>query len=147
MIDSVEELVEALRSELQHYGELLALLEADPSDLTRPPGVPAVVGAVATLREHGTALGAARQQRLQAQARYAAAVERPPGESLRSLLPTIPSDYRPLLRALEDEVADLQARLQDRARRSHDCLHTAADQLEGLLESVVASPVAPCLNA
>ncbi len=147
MIDSVEELVEALRSELQQYGELLALLEADPSDLSLPPGVPAVVHAVATLQEHGTALGAARQQRLQAQARFAAIVERPPGESLRSLLPTIPADYRPLLRALEDEVADLQARLHDRARRSHDCLHTAADQLEGLIESVVTSPIDPCVKA
>ncbi len=147
MIDSVKELVEALRAELQHYGELLALLEADPSDLTRPPGVPAVVNAVATLQRHGAALGTARQQRLQAQARFASTVDCPPGDSLHSLLPNVPVDYRPLLRALEDEVVDLQARLRERARLSHDCLHTAADQLEGLIESVVASPVTPCLNA
>ncbi len=136
----VEELIEALRLELQQYGELLALLEAEPARTAPAADVTGVVAVLSTLRRQGAELGAARRQRMLIQARFASAVDRPPEESLISLLPEFPVDYRPLLRALGDEIEDLLARLRERARLSHTHLHAAADQLEGFIGTVAASP-------
>jgi hypothetical protein len=134
MTDHVEELVEALRLELQHYGELLALLDADGS--ANPLGLTSVVAALDAVRRQGAMLGDARRQRLQVQSRLAWAIERPQENSLPALLPDLPPDYQPLLRALSDEVEDLQARVRERARLNHHHLHAAADQLEGFIDTV-----------
>jgi hypothetical protein len=136
MTEHVEELVEALRLELQQYGELLALLDAEGS--ASPLGLNSVVVALDAVRRQGAALGDIRRQRLQVQTRLAWAIERPQESSLPALLPSLPADYQPLLRALMDEVEDLISRVRARARLNHSHLHHAADQLEGFIESVAA---------
>ena len=138
MTEHVEQLVEALRSELQQYGELLALLEAEES--ANPVGLTAVVATLDAVRRQGVALNDVRRERLLVQGRLAWVIERPQVDSLHALLPELPADYQPLVRALSAEVDDLMARVRERARLSHLHLHHAADQLEGLIESV-ATPL------
>lgn len=139
MTETVDELIEALRIELQHFGELLALLDTDSP--TGERGLPAIVGVLDSIRAQGEALGNARAQRLRIQARLAWAAQHPGRESLRDLLSDVPPDYQPLLRALADELEDLAVQVRQRAQFNHQQLNDAARQLARFIDSITVLSV------
>jgi hypothetical protein len=155
MLKDVEQLVEALRIELQHYGELLALLEAETP--ANPRGLPAVLSTIDAVRRQGAALQDARTRRCQLQARVAwpesvttdcASASAPASPPAAARLVTVPLEYQPLLQALSAEVADLAVQVQERAVANCSRLGAAAHQLEGLIHSINTTPANdPVLNA
>lgn len=109
MLRPLQQLIDALRDELLHCGELLAWLDCQPrlaadGDLSLAP--------------HALALLAAQQVRERSQLRLAWAAEQPDASSLVELLPVLPRAYQPLVGALIEENTSLWHRVG--ARLSED---------------------------
>ncbi|MBM3852297.1 MAG: flagellar protein FlgN [Verrucomicrobia bacterium] len=115
-----------LREELADYGNLLRLYALQQERLfARDASAVAQVGTEIEAQAH--ALGSSRLRREQAVAAFAAALDRPPSSSLRSLLPCIEADARPLLEALIGEVNLLLHRLRRTSRHNHTLLARAVE--------------------
>jgi flagellar biosynthesis/type III secretory pathway chaperone len=110
-----------LRAELAEYGGLLGhfeeqqrfLFERDASQVLRLSSV---------IEEQTHLLHDTRRQRENAVAAFAASNARPTTATLRSLLPLVEADARPLLEALIDEVNHLLHRVRRVSRHNHTLL-------------------------
>ncbi len=105
MLRPLQQLIDALRDELLHCGELLAWLDSQPRL--------AADGALA-LAPHAHALLAAQQVRERSQLQLAWAAEQPDASSLGELLPVLPPAYQPLVGALIEENTSLWHRVGTR---------------------------------
>lgn len=136
MTGYVEQLVEALRTELQHYGEMLALLDArEPAN---NPGLPALLSSCESIRRQGAAIDDARTRRLELTSRLAWAAGHPDQPSIPGLLPALPPDYQPLLDALHHEVESVVHEVRARACVGHAQLHHAVGDLERFIATLDA---------
>lgn len=121
-----EFIAECLRQELADYGGLLHLFEAQQRALfDRDPETVMQIGL--EIETQARSLGDCRTRREQAVASFAAACGRPSTTSLRALLPEIPSDARPLLEALINEVNALLHRVRRTSRHNHTLLSRAVE--------------------
>jgi hypothetical protein len=135
-------IADCLRRELIDYGGLLQLFEAQQHALyAKDAGDVLLHGsAIEALADN---LAACRAQRDEAIDAFAAEHGQPPGCTLRSLLPLIAPDARPLLKALIDETNHLLHRVRRASRRNQILLgravelhqHTLAPRLTPFLES------------
>ena len=131
----LDPLIEALRSELQQYGEMLARLDQQQdSILRRAPDE--VLVSVTAVQEQGAAIQAARQTREQCHRRLASDLGHAEPTTLAQLAEAVPPDYQPLLRALIEENNQLLVRVQQRARQNHLLLRRSLDLMQGLLQSL-----------
>ncbi len=131
----IDPLIEALRSELQQYGEMLARLDQQQdSILRRAPDD--VLASVTAVQEQGAAIQTARRTREQCQRQLATGLGHPEPATLAQLTQTAPADYRPLLRALIEENNQLLVRVQQRARQNQLLLRRSLDLMQGLLQSL-----------
>jgi hypothetical protein len=133
MTGYVEQLVEALRNELQQYGEMLALLDAHDST---GRGLPAILNACEGIQRQGTAIKDARLLRLQQQTRLAWVVGKPEKDSILGLLADLPPHYQPLLTALISEINEALSQVREKALHCHKRLNSAAQQLERLMAAM-----------
>lgn len=136
MTPNLQRLIDALRDELQHYGEVLALLDAGHDRLTRKT-VARASRAAASFQAHATALIVSRGKRERFQQQLAWACQHPDASAPEKLLPLIASEYQPLLRALFEETHSLRRQLHERAQH-HPWL-----QANGELTARLVSPAAP----
>lgn len=110
-------LAEILRAELAEYGELLRLFEAQqhslferhPSDVLRYAG---------EIEAQALRLSECRARREKAVAEFATGLGQPGTSTLRSLLPLIEPEARPLLEALVNEVNALLHRVRRTSRHN-----------------------------
>ncbi len=109
--------VEALRSELAEYGGLLGLFEAQQKKIIALDA-DAVSEFVPQLELQAEAARHRRDERERAVREYASARGRAGVPSLRQLLPEFPSEVRPLLEALIDEINHLVLRTRQRTRQN-----------------------------
>ena len=132
MLRPLQQLIDALRDELLHCGELLAWLDVQPR-LTAEGGL--------ALAPHAHALRAAQQVRARSQLQLAWAAEQPEAASLGELMPVLPPAYRPLVGALMEENDSLWHRVGARLSQdlrwlgraqeiSRDCLENFPEALE-----------------
>jgi hypothetical protein len=133
MTGYVEQLVEALRNELQQYGEMLALLDTQDS---AGGELPAILNACEAIQRQGAAIEEARLLRLQQQARLAWVAGQPDKESILDLLPDLPAHYQLLLSALIAEINGLVGLVREKALQCHIRLNAAAEQLERLVATM-----------
>ena len=131
MTRPLQQLIDDLRDELLHCGELLAWLDAQPR-LTAEGDL--------ALAPHAAALLTAQQTRERSQLQLAWAAEQPDAASLDELIPVLPSAYQPLVGALVEENTSLWRRVG--ARLSDDlCWLGRARELSGnCLENFSDSP-------
>ncbi len=116
-----EYIADCLRGELADYGGLLHLFEAQQTALfDRDASV--VLQLANEIENHSHALAQSRAAREQAVAAFAVENDQPATSSLRSLLPFIESDARPLLEALINEVNGLLHRVRRTSRHNHSLL-------------------------
>jgi flagellar biosynthesis/type III secretory pathway chaperone len=116
-----EYLAECLRGELADYGGLLHLFEAQQRALfDRDAG--GVLELANEIERHANSLAHSRTTREQAVAAFAVENSQPATSSLRSLLPFIESDARPLIEALINEVNALLHRVRRTSRHNHSLL-------------------------
>ena len=130
----IDELIEALRNELEEYGELLALLDEQQEQIfsRQAEGLLETVGRINT---QAAVLGRIRAERETVQRALAEAVGLGEG-TLLNLLPLLPEVYRPLVQALVRENNQLLIRVQQRARQNHLLLSRSVELMQRFLQSL-----------
>jgi hypothetical protein len=135
-----EQIAECLRDEIAEYGGLLHLFDVQQQAIAaRDPA--------ASFR-HGNAINAFARKLADCRARRDKVVDSfamkhglPAGTPMRSLLPYIKADARPLLKALVDETNHLLRRVRRASRRNHTMLTGAAVLQQETLSLLRASAV------
>ena len=135
MTATLEQVIEALRNELQQYGEMLALLEAQ-QDIVSRREPHSVLKSISAVEAQNTAIETARRQREVSQRQLAWALGRVEGESFPQLLSSIPDEYRPLIHALVQEVNELLGRVRERAQQNHAQLQRSLELMERFINAI-----------
>jgi flagellar biosynthesis/type III secretory pathway chaperone len=139
-------LVEALRDELKNYGEMLALLDRQQEYLmTRAANE--VSQSIGLVQAQGLAIQQARERREDCRRAVAGEAGEEESASFKELIPLLPSDYQPLLKALVDENNELLFRVRRRARQNHLMLKRSVELMQQLLNSLCPPVQAPCDSA
>ena len=123
---SWEFIADCLREELADYGGLLHLFEAQQRALFERDAN-TVLHLANEIERHAFTLAQARTRREQAVAAFADENGQPTTASLRSLLPFVEPDARPLLEALINEVNALLHRVRRTSRHNHTLLTRAVE--------------------
>ncbi len=133
--DSLGPLIAALREELQQYGEMLVLLDRQQEQVkARSAGE--IFQSISLIQAQAAAIQGARQQREKCRGAAALACRQPESASFTHLIPLLPPDYRPLLRALVDENNQLLGRVRQRARQNHVLLRRSVELMQELLRTL-----------
>jgi flagellar biosynthesis/type III secretory pathway chaperone len=128
-------IAECLRQELADYGALLGLYEQQQQSLfARDPDAVLQIGLqiegqVKTLQD-------GRSRREQAVSDFALAHGEVPGATLRTLLPFVEADARPLLAALINEVNHLLHRVRRTSHQNHTLLTRTLELQQELLREL-----------
>jgi hypothetical protein len=132
MTATLEPVIEALRNELQQYGEMLALLEAQQQAVSRrQSGL--VLNTVPAIEAQGSVIQDARRTRETHQRQLAWALGRPEGVPFQDLLPLLPDEYRPLISALVQEINQLLGRVREFAEQNHSQLLRSLELMDRFL--------------
>ena len=145
MLVSINNLIEALRDELKNYGEMLVLLDQQQEYLmTRAANE--VSQSISLVQEQGSAILQARRQREDCRRAVAEAVGEVESTSFADLIPLLPADYQPLLKALVEENNELLFRVRRRARQNHLMLRRSVELMQQLLNSLCPPSQTPVSN-
>jgi flagellar biosynthesis/type III secretory pathway chaperone len=114
-------IAESLRQELAEYGELLRLFEQQQESLFKrdPDSVLRIGGEI---EDQAHILQDCRRRREQNVTAFATGLGLPGSSTLRSLLPHVEADARPLLEALINEINHLLHRVRRTSRHNHTLL-------------------------
>lgn len=137
-MDTLQNLIAALREELQQYGEMLALLDRE-QELVMTRASTELFESVATIQSQSVRIQEARAHRDQCRSEHARALGQSPEISFTDLIPLLPTDYRPLVQALVRENNQLLTRVQQRARQNHLLLSRSVDLMQRFLSSLFPS--------
>jgi hypothetical protein len=135
MIAFVEKLVNALREELQHYGEMLARLD-DQQEMVMRRAPVALIESIPQVQSQSATLTHAREVRFSATKALCTMLRLPIGTNFKDLLPHVPADYRPLLEALVQENNELLQRIHQRARQNHILLSRTVESMQHVINSL-----------
>lgn len=135
MTASLETLVRALRDELQQYGEMLALLDQQQEGVLAR-AADDVLQSVSAIHAQGAVIESARRDREANRRQVAIEFGLPKDTPFTELLPRLPEDYRPLVRALVEENNELLVRVQQRARQNHLLLSRSLELMQKFLSSL-----------
>jgi flagellar biosynthesis/type III secretory pathway chaperone len=130
-----EFIAERLREELADYGGLLRLFEEQQNALFSRDA-DSVLRLAHEIEHHAFALARTRTRREQAVADFAEQNGQPTTSSLRSMLPLIEPDARPLLEALISEVNLLLHRVRRTSRHNHSLLARAVESHQETLQQL-----------
>jgi flagellar biosynthesis/type III secretory pathway chaperone len=133
--DRIEPLIAALRDELQHYGEMLALLDRQQEQV-KARSADEIFQSISLIQAQAVSIQAARQHREQCRGAAALACRQPENAPFTNLIPHLPPDYRPLLCALVDENNQLLGRVRQRARQNHVLLRRSVELMQELLHTL-----------
>ena len=135
MIDSIIKLVSALREELSEYGEMLALLDRQQQQVVAR-AADEVFQIIGLIKCQGAAIQVARSRREECRAELAQNLQRSEEAAFADLIPLMPADYQPLVRALVDENNELLVRVRQRARQNHLLLSRSLELMQGLINTL-----------
>jgi len=138
MIHSIKVLIEALRDELQNYGEMLALLDRQQEHLISR-AASEVFQSISLIKAQGAAILQARDRREDCRRAVAGQCGQSREAAFAVLIPLLPADYQPLLRALVDENNELLMRVRRRARQNHLLLRRSVELMQDLLNTLLPS--------
>jgi hypothetical protein len=144
MIVSIKNLIEALREELKNYGEMLVLLDRQQEYLMTS-AANEVSQSISLVQAQGLAIQEARDEREDCRRAVAQAVGEAENTPFKDLIPQLPADYQPLLKALVDENNELLVRVRRRARQNHLMLKRSVELMQQLLNSLCPA-VGPACN-
>lgn len=135
MSATLPQLIDSLRHELQQYGEMLALLEAQ-QDFVARGDVPPVLSSISAVEAQSAAIQAARQARQNLQRQVAWSFRQPEAASFAELIPLLPGEYQPLVAALVDEINRLLDRVREHADYNYQQLRRALELMERFLTTL-----------
>jgi len=130
----LQQLIEALREELQQCGEMLAQLDEPARMASVNP-----TGAAWPGMPRADALLAAREAREFSRQQMAWAAQKPQAVSLGELIPNLPQDHQPLVGALVQENEALWRRVYDRLQQDFCWLDRAREASRQSLD-LISSP-------
>jgi flagellar biosynthesis/type III secretory pathway chaperone len=129
MNEFIERLVDALRVELQQYGEMLALLEQQQQFVVQRSGA-ALLENLAAINAQTSVIQVARQQREELQRQLSTSLQFPADAKFKTLLGGVPEPHRELVKALVDEINQCLRRVQRRARQNHLLLRCSVEMMQ-----------------
>ena len=138
MIEHIQHLIGALREELQQYGEMLALLDRQ-HQFIMVRAADEVFHSISPIQAQGSAIQSARAHREKSRRGIALILQQPDSAGFADLIPLLPPDYRPLIKALVDENNELLLRVRQRARQNHLLLSRSVELMKGLLNTLLPS--------
>ncbi len=136
MMESLTRLIGALRDELQQYGEMLALLDRQQQFVTTR-AAEEVFESVRPIQTQASAIQHARAHREECRRLVAQDSQQTGGTAFSVLIPLLPPDYRPLVRALVEENNELLVRVRQRARQNHVLLSRSLEFMQTFLNTLL----------
>jgi uncharacterized coiled-coil protein SlyX len=131
MTATLAQVIESLRNELQQYGEMLALLEAQREVVAQHEPA-SVLNSVSAVEAQSATIKAAQRTRETHQRQLAWALNSQ-DVTFEELLPLLPEPYRPLVTALVQEINQLLARVRHIAEQNRDQLRHSVELMERFL--------------
>ncbi len=135
MTDHLVTMVGALRDELEQYGEMLALLDRQQQQVIAR-AADEVFQSIGLVKSQGIAIQTARARREDCRAEVAESLQCDLDTPFAELIPLLPVDYQPLLRALVQENNELLVRVRQRARQNHLLLSRSMELMQGVINSL-----------
>jgi flagellar biosynthesis/type III secretory pathway chaperone len=132
MTEALEKLISALREELTHYGEILALLDQQQESALNRMADEMLMATTAIQKQAG-AIQSVRHDREQCHRKLAKELCVAEASSFVEIIPLLPPDYRPLVQSLVDENNALLQSVQQRARQNHLVLSRSVELMQRLL--------------
>jgi hypothetical protein len=138
MTEVLQHLVDALREELQQYGEMLALTEHQ-QELIASRAAPQLIEAVQAVNAQMGSIRDARERREARQRELARLLCAEEDSPLATLVPFLSDEYRVLVGALVEENNELLQRVRQRVRQNHLLLARSVELLQRLVDSLLAT--------
>ena len=135
MNELLQNLIEALREELKEYGEMLALLDQQQQMVTHRQ-TQDLLQCVGSINVQAEAIAAARREREQRQREVTRELKLAPDASFNEVIPKLPVNFQPLMKALVQENNQLLVRIQQRARQNHLMLTRIVELMQRFLGSL-----------
>ena len=130
----LQKLIEALRNELEQYGEMLALLEQQQE--AAGLGADDVIHTIAAINSQGSSIQNAREHRKTCQRQVSEKLNQPHDSSFAHLIPLLPHHYQPLLGALVQENNELLIRVRERAQQNQALLRRSIDFMQRFISTL-----------
>jgi flagellar biosynthesis/type III secretory pathway chaperone len=130
-----QKIAECLRTELAEYGGLLVLFAEQQKFLFKREANE-VLRLSASIEQQVRTLEQCRRQRERLVADFAGAHAQPPSATLRSMLPLIDPDARPLIEALIGEINHLLHRVRRNSRQNHTLLARTVELHQDTLQQL-----------
>ena len=132
MTQELLQLITALREELKHYGEMLALLEQQ-QQLMHHRAADRTYAATGAIQRQAEAILAARRSSDLRRGALARELRQEVGATIPQLMVLVPPHYRVLLQSLTEENDALFQSVQRSARENHQLLTQSAASMERFL--------------
>jgi hypothetical protein len=142
MSQTVNNLVDTLRNELQQYGEMLARLDEQQQFAMRR-SADDLLQSVSFIQEQGDRMQAARARRETVFGELLKEQLLPSDSTFASVIPLLPPSYQPLVQALVKENNELLIRVQQRARQNHLLLLRSLELMQAFMVSLFPGGPAP----
>ena len=136
MTESIEKLVGALREELQHYGEMLALLEQQQQHAIHRAADEMLVATTA-IQNQAQVMQAARSDREKCQRDLARDLAILESSTFVEIFGLLPAAYKPLVESLVDENNSLLQQVQRKARQNHLLLSRSVELMQQFLGTIL----------
>lgn len=142
MNDALENLIQALRDELQQYGEMLARLDQQ-QECVMSRRSEELLEATGGIEVQSQAMHLSRHCRVELQAEVARSVGLAGDASFAEIIPKLPENYRPLVQALIQENNESLGRIHQRSRQNHIMLCRSLEMMSRLLGNLVPGGTSP----
>jgi hypothetical protein len=136
MMPVLEKLIQALRDELTHYGEMLALLDRQ-QETTIQRLTDEMFAATVAIQNQARVMQNSRSSRESLQRELARELCVVESSTFVELVPLLPPDYRPLVETLVGENNDLLRKIQQRARQNHLLLSRSVELMEQFIGTLL----------
>src|SRR4051794_34434660 len=135
MTAPLDNLIEALRNELQQYGEMLALLDHQ-RELVKQRGSDDILHSIAAISTQSAMIQVARETRMFNQRQLSQALKERLDAPFGTLIPRLPAEYQPLVRALIQENNELLLRVRERAQENQVLLRRSVDMMQQFITAI-----------
>jgi flagellar biosynthesis/type III secretory pathway chaperone len=145
MNESTQRLINALREELQQYGEMLALLDKQ-QDLVVRRDSSAILNNLAMINGQASVIQVARRERELRQQELNTSLRLFTNATFAELIRRLPPELQPLMQALMDEINQCLRRVQHRARQNHLLLSRSLEMLQQFIATLFPSHMVTTYN-
>ena len=140
MNPTVQSLIDALRTEMEQYGEMLARLDEQQASIVRFKG-DEVIAAGASIDAQAAEMNKARTHRTDCAQAVARDLKCPDETPIQEMVVRLHKDLRPLVTELVRENNELIVRIQQRSRQNHLLLARSLESMQRMIDCIApASP-------